>query len=104
MEHLPFKSVTIYCFCCENPIKKKANLFCRKGEEFDADHCFCSGCYKKFKGGCITFNGTSVSKKNLEKKKNDEVFFEPVSFNTVYYIIQFDIENFKLTLYDCCFF
>ncbi|KAK2420251.1 histone acetyltransferase [Trifolium repens] len=77
MEHLPFKSVPIYCLCCDDPIKKKANLFCRKGEEFDADHCFCSRCYKKFKGGCITFNGTSVSKKNLEKKKNDEVFFEP---------------------------
>ncbi|CAJ2665963.1 unnamed protein product [Trifolium pratense] len=76
-EHLSFEPVTIFCLCCENPIKKKAHFFCRKGEEFDADQCFCSHCYTRFKGDCIEFNGTYVSKKSLEKKKNDELYFEP---------------------------
>ncbi|GAU40469.1 hypothetical protein TSUD_286240 [Trifolium subterraneum] len=77
-EDLPFKPIPIFCLCCENPIKEKANFFCRKGEEFDADHCFCSWCYKISKGECIPFNGTYVSKKNLEKRINDEVFSEPM--------------------------
>jgi len=38
---------------------------------------------------------TSVSKELLEQKTNDEVLDEPVSFNTLYYIIELDIEKFK---------
>lgn len=105
MKELSFTPVQIFCSYCTKSIKRNANYYCRKGEEFDPECCFCSNCYRnKFKDACITFNGTSVSKTLLEQKTNNEVLEEPVSFNTLYYIIQLDIDNFKLTLYDCCFF
>jgi len=104
MKELPFSPVQVFCSHCGKCINRNANYFGKKGEEFDPECCFCSDCYKMSKGGRITFNGTSVSKELLEKKTNDEVINEPVSFNTLYYIIQLDIEKFKLTHYDCNFF
>ncbi|KAI5442611.1 hypothetical protein KIW84_011594 [Lathyrus oleraceus] len=76
-ENLYFAPVPIFCICCGLPIGRRKTYFCRKDEEFDAERCFCSFCYNASKGGCIAFNGTSVSKANLEKKTNDEVLEEP---------------------------
>ncbi|CAK8533244.1 unnamed protein product [Lathyrus sativus] len=70
---LYFEPVPVYCICCHLLIKRKNAYFGRKDEEFDAERCFCSTCYNTSKGGCIAFNGTYVSKENLEKKKNDVV-------------------------------
>jgi len=95
-ERLYFAPVPLFCSCCGSRIKR--TYFS------NAQDCICSVCYTTTKGEKIAFNGTSISKKNLAKMKNDEVLEEPVSFNINYYIIQLDIEKFKLTLYDCCFF
>lgn len=75
-----------------NPSSEKQTKF------FDLECCFFSDCYKKSKGECFTFNWL------LEQKTNNEVLDEPVSFITLYYVIQLDIEKFKPTIYDCCFF
>nr|XP_012575344.2 histone acetyltransferase HAC12-like [Cicer arietinum] len=72
-----FASVQVYCLHCQTRIKRNAKYFCRKGEEFDAERCFCSSCYNRSKGGCIIFNGTSICKTLFEQKKNDEVLEEP---------------------------
>ncbi|XP_050889289.1 histone acetyltransferase HAC12 [Lathyrus oleraceus] len=76
-ENQYFAPVPIFCICCGHSIGRRKTYFCRKDEEFDAERCFCSACYNTSKGGCIAFNGTSVSKENLEKKTNDEVLEEP---------------------------
>ncbi|XP_058773259.1 histone acetyltransferase HAC12-like [Vicia villosa] len=76
-EKLYFSPVPIFCICCGRSIGRRKIYFCRKDEEFDAERCFCSSCYNASKGGCIPFNGTFVSKANLEKKTNDEVLEEP---------------------------
>ena len=104
MKELPFTPVQIFCSHCGKCINRNANYFGKKGEEFDPECCFCSKCYKTYKDKCITFNGTSISKEHLEQKTNDEVINEPVSFITLYCIIQLDIKKFKLTLSDCYFF
>ncbi|KAL5080438.1 hypothetical protein RYX36_008859 [Vicia faba] len=76
-EKLYFAPVPIFCICCGVSIGRRKIYFGRKDEEFDAERCFCSSCYNASKGGCIAFNGTSVSKANLEKKTKDEVLEEP---------------------------
>ncbi|KAL5080426.1 hypothetical protein RYX36_008847 [Vicia faba] len=76
-ENLYFAPVPIFCIRCAHSIRRRNIYFCRKDEEFDAERCVCSSCYNASKGGCIAFNGTSVSKANLEKKINDEVLEEP---------------------------
>ncbi|XP_073221147.1 histone acetyltransferase HAC12-like isoform X2 [Cicer arietinum] len=77
MKAFYFEPVQIYCLHCQTRIKRNAKYFCIKGEESDAERCFCSSCYNRSKGGCIIFNGTSVCKTLFEQKKNDEVLEEP---------------------------
>jgi len=101
-ERLYFAPVPLFCLRCG--IRIKRTYFCTKEEEFVAQSCICSVCYKTSKGEKIAFNGTSISKKNLAKRNNDEVLEEPVSINISYYISQLDIVEFKLILYDWCFF
>jgi E1A/CREB-binding protein len=74
---LYFAPVPLYCLRCGTRIKR--TYFCTQEDDFDAQGCICSTCYKT-KGDKIAFNGTSISKKNLEKRNNDEVLEEPVSF------------------------
>ncbi|XP_024640764.1 histone acetyltransferase HAC12 [Medicago truncatula] len=74
-ERLYFAPVPLFCLHCGNRIKR--TYFCTKEDDFDAHGCICSTCYKTSKGGKIAFNGTSISKKNLEKRNNDEVLEEP---------------------------
>jgi hypothetical protein len=82
-ERLYFAKVPLFCVCCGVRIKKI--YFCTK-EEFVAQGCICSVCYNTFKGENVAFNGTSIPKKNLAKRNNDEVIEEPVSFNINYFI------------------
>ncbi|XP_045818200.1 histone acetyltransferase HAC1-like [Trifolium pratense] len=73
---LYFAPVPIVCLRCGKTIRKNTTYFCRKEEEFDAQRCICSGCYRTSKGGHIKFNGISISKAHLEKKNNDELLEE----------------------------
>ncbi|TKY50055.1 Histone acetyltransferase HAC1 [Spatholobus suberectus] len=75
MGALSFAPVPIYCFCCAIRIKRNACYYYRK-EEDGTQHCFCTVCYKNSRGGIITFNGTSVSKTDLDKKTNNREFEE----------------------------
>ncbi|GAU46737.1 hypothetical protein TSUD_285970, partial [Trifolium subterraneum] len=75
-QKLYFAPVPIVCLRCGKNIRKSKTYFCRKEEEFDAQRCICSGCYRTSKGGHITFNGISISKAHLEKKNNDELIEE----------------------------
>ncbi|KEH25298.1 histone acetyltransferase of the CBP family protein [Medicago truncatula] len=74
-ERLYFAKVPLFCLCCGARIKKI--YFCKKEEEFVAQGCICSVCYNSVKGENVAFNGTSISKKNLAKRNNDEVIEEP---------------------------
>jgi hypothetical protein len=92
---LYFQAVPILCLCCGRTIKKNRTYFFRKEEEFDAQRCICSECYRRSKAAHIIFNGISISKQHLERKTNNELIEEAVSFYSHYYIIiiQFDLEN-----------
>ncbi|XP_061376326.1 histone acetyltransferase HAC12-like [Gastrolobium bilobum] len=76
MQKLFFEPVPIYCFCCDIRIKQNAYYYYKKAEEFDTQNCFCNLCYKNSRSGHITFNGVSVSKTFLDRRKNDEVIEE----------------------------
>ncbi|XP_052726025.1 histone acetyltransferase HAC12 [Vigna angularis] len=67
---LHFAPKPIYCFCCGTSIRHNACYYYRKEEE-DTHNCFCPTCYRNARGGNITFNGTTVSKTDLCKTKND---------------------------------
>jgi hypothetical protein len=92
---LYFQAVPILCLCCGRTIRKNRTYFFRKEEEFDAQRCICSECYRRSKAAHIIFNGISISKQHLERKTNNELIEEAVSFYSHYYIIiiQFDLEN-----------
>ncbi|KAG4911888.1 hypothetical protein JHK82_052477 [Glycine max] len=75
MGTLSFAPVPIYCFCCGIRIKRNACYYYRR-EEDDTQHCFCSVCFRTSRGGNIKFNGTSVSKTDLDKKTNNREFEE----------------------------
>ncbi|KOM46030.1 hypothetical protein LR48_Vigan06g133600 [Vigna angularis] len=70
MATLYFDPKPIYCFCCGTSIRRNACYYYRREEE-DTQNCFCTTCYKNTRGGIITFNGTTVSKTDLIKNKND---------------------------------
>ncbi|XP_061361177.1 histone acetyltransferase HAC12-like [Gastrolobium bilobum] len=76
MQKLFFEPVPIYCFCCDIRIKRNAFYYYKKAEEFDTQNCFCTLCYKNSRSGHITFNGVSVSKTLLDRRRNDEVIEE----------------------------
>nr|KYP39500.1 Histone acetyltransferase HAC12 [Cajanus cajan] len=75
MGTLHFAPLPIYCFCCGIRIKRNSYYYYRR-EEDDTQPCFCTVCYRNSRGGNITFNGTSVSKTDLDKKTNNGEFEE----------------------------
>ncbi|XP_022631730.1 probable histone acetyltransferase HAC-like 1 [Vigna radiata var. radiata] len=70
MARLYFGPEPIYCICCGTIIRHNACYYYRREEE-DTHNCICTTCYRKARGGNITFNGTTVSKTDLCKTKND---------------------------------
>ncbi|WVZ09372.1 hypothetical protein V8G54_013902 [Vigna mungo] len=76
MARLYFGPEPIYCFCCGTIIRHNACYYYRREEE-DTHNCFCTTCYRNARGGNITFNGTTVSKTDLCKTKNDRECEEP---------------------------
>ncbi|KAI4352261.1 hypothetical protein L6164_006530 [Bauhinia variegata] len=73
---LVFAPVPIYCLCCGTHIKRNAHYYCRRAEEFDTQYCFCTSCHRASRGAYITFNGISIAKTMLERKRNDELIEE----------------------------
>ncbi|XP_057741178.1 histone acetyltransferase HAC12-like [Arachis stenosperma] len=76
MQKLFFSPVPIYCLCCGLRIKRNKYYYYRKTDEVVSQHCFCTACHNISRGGSITYNGISVSKELLDKKRNDEVLEE----------------------------
>ncbi|QCD89943.1 E1A/CREB-binding protein [Vigna unguiculata] len=70
MTTLYFAPKPIYCLCCGISIRRNACYYYKREEE-DTNNCFCTTCYKNARGGNISFNGTTVSKTDLSKNKND---------------------------------
>ena len=52
-------------------------------DENRAQICFCSVCYNKARGGCITYCGVSVAKNNLVMKKNNLISEESVRYKFI---------------------
>lgn len=69
-DRLVFAPMPIYCSACGMRIKNYGNYYSPKDEN-RAQICFCSICYNKARGGCITYCGVSVAKNNLVMKRNN---------------------------------
>lgn len=96
MARLYFGPEPIYCICCGTIIRHNACYYYRREEE-DTHNCFCTTCYRNARGGNITFNGTTVSKTDLCKTKNDRECEEAVHLMISLYYIHLNVDNFKLT-------
>ncbi|KAK7266742.1 hypothetical protein RIF29_19395 [Crotalaria pallida] len=71
-QKLFFAPVPIYCLRCRHRIKRNVFYYQRGEEKLDTQHFFCTSCYNNSGGGDITFNGTSVAKTLLDRKRNDD--------------------------------
>ncbi|CAL0308326.1 unnamed protein product [Lupinus luteus] len=76
--HDHFLASQAYCVTCEVRIEKNAYYYCKSAEKTEKEYCFCINCYNKnSRSSYISCNGTSISKKLLNKKINDVVMEEP---------------------------
>lgn len=77
MDRLEFVPAPMYCSNCGISIKHNL-VFYRVPAELGAQHCFCTSCYKGFRGCTISFQGDNIPKAKLQKGKNNEKSAESV--------------------------
>lgn len=83
-------SPPMYCSYCGACIKSNMTYYWT-ADEMDARYCFCTLCFRKSRGGKISFRGLSFSKTKLQKDKNTAgieesvclVPFEPLVVNFI---------------------
>ncbi|KAL1221472.1 Histone acetyltransferase HAC5 [Cardamine amara subsp. amara] len=70
VERLVFEPIPIYCSPCGIRIKRNALHYSVAAGE--SRQCVCTRCYNETRENSVSFDGTSIPKARLEKKKNDE--------------------------------
>lgn len=78
MDRLEFVPAPMYCSYCGVPIKHNL-IYYRAPVEMGIQHCFCTSCYRGFRGSIISFHGDNIPKTKLQKEKNNEKNAESVS-------------------------
>ncbi|CAI9763333.1 unnamed protein product [Fraxinus pennsylvanica] len=68
-DRIMLTSPPIYCSYCEACIKSNMTYYWTQ-DEMDARYCFCTLCFRKSRGGKISFRGLSFPKTKLQKYKN----------------------------------
>ncbi|CAA3002477.1 histone acetyltransferase HAC12-like isoform X2 [Olea europaea subsp. europaea] len=68
-DRIMLTSPPMYCSYCGACIKSNMTYYWT-ADEMDARYCFCTLCFRKSRGGKISFRGLSFSKTKLQKDKN----------------------------------
>lgn len=77
LDGLTFTAMAMYCTSCGAQIKHRLTYYWIQ-DGMGARYCFCTICFRKSRGGNISFRGLSFSKTKLHKDKNTEESGEAV--------------------------
>ncbi|KAK6129097.1 hypothetical protein DH2020_037170 [Rehmannia glutinosa] len=75
VKKLTFTAPPMYCTYCGDRIKHGLTYY-KTLDGMGAEYCFCTLCFKRSRGGNISFRGLSFSKTKLQKTKNADEFVE----------------------------